>query len=288
MIERTLSLPIGPEGGAKRLHSEPLAALHGLEVRGETTPDDAPVAILLHGGPGASHDYLRPQLDRLGGDRHRRLVYYDQRGSGLSTIPNDWEPAGIDMHVADLHMVVATVADEKPALIGYSWGGLLALRFALDAPETISRLLLIAPAPSHWGAREVMKARLAAAAQRPDVRAFTESIDRDDRRQRFAASVAGYFVDPHRALELSPFIVRQRAEQAVWASLKGYDLRPRLPTLDVPCLILHGVEDPIPIESARETSSLSGASLIELPHCGHVPYIEGGSQFFSAALGFLR
>jgi proline iminopeptidase len=275
MIERTLEIPIQPGG----------PNLFSVEVREDATPADSPVAVLLHGGPGASHDYLRPQLDRLAGSR--RLVYYDQRGSGRSLLPNDAPTAGIAEHLSDLRAVLATLA-RPPVLVGYSWGGLLGLSFALEAPALIERLLLIAPAPPYFAARERMLANLAAAAQRPDVIAFAQSIDRADRRQRFAASVAGYFVEPRRALELTPFMVRQRAERGVWDSLAGYDLRPRLSGLGVETLILHGTDDPIPIDVSRQTAALTGARLVELPRCGHVPYIEGGALFFETARAFVN
>src|SRR6266704_5061850 len=60
---------------------------------------DGPPAVVLHGGPGAHHDYLLPQYDRLAGGR--ALFYYDQRGGGKSPVPRD-TPVGWREHVADL------------------------------------------------------------------------------------------------------------------------------------------------------------------------------------------
>ncbi len=262
-----------------------IASLYCLEVRDSAAVSDAGIAVVMHGGPGASMDYLRPQLDALA-SATRRLLYYDQRGGGQSPTPASWPAAGIDEHLADLKRVVKSLP-QRPALVGYSWGGLLALHFALDEPRLIERLLLIAPAPTHAALRDEMKRRLRDGAERPEVRDFVGTLDRTDKRQRFAGAVAGYFYDPRRALELSPFMVRDRAERGVWESLAGYDLRPRLPSLAVPTCIIHGIEDPVPIESSRELARLSGARLVELPRCGHAPYIEGGEAFFSAAAAFL-
>jgi proline iminopeptidase len=288
VVTRELSFPIpGPiaETGGP---SDGQARLFGLEVRLPETPEDAPIACILHGGPGASHDYLRPQLDALAGPG-RRLLYYDQRGSGRSPLPAGWAAGGIAEHLADLRAVLAAVSTGRPvALIGYSWGGLLALHHALDAPETLDRLLLVAPAPPHHQARELMRVRLRAAAERQEVRDFVAGLDRSDRRQRFAGAVAGYFFDPRKALLLTPFVVRERAERGVWDSLSGYDLRPRLPALAVPTCILHGVEDPVPIEGAREIAGLAPrAELVELPGCGHSPYVEVPEIFTTRARAFL-
>jgi proline iminopeptidase len=285
MIERTSQIAIGKDGGAPGPGDEQ-AALFTLGVSDDDAAPDARVAVILHGGPGASHDYLRPQLDRLAG-AGRRLLYYDQRGGGRSALPSDWPAGGIREHLRDLEQVLASVRPARPALVGYSWGGLLALHLALEAPQAIDRLLLISPAPPDIEAREHMRARLAAAARRPDVLAFVAGLDRTDKRQRFAGAIAGYFVTPARALEVTPFLVRERAERGVWESLAGYDLRPRLPSLSVPTLILHGTEDPIPIEGAREIAALGHARLVELPGCGHVPYVEAGETFWSEALRFL-
>jgi pimeloyl-ACP methyl ester carboxylesterase len=135
------------------------------------------------------------------------------------------------------------------------------------------------------------------AAERPEVAALRDSpevaeLSRDPqqrRRARFAMAVAGYFVDPRRALELTPFIVQQRAEQAVWASLGDYDLRPRLPSLrGLPSLVAHGNQDPIPIATARETAALLDATMVALDGCGHVPYIEAPEPLFAALASFLR
>ena len=289
MSERSFTVEVGEAGGAPLLGAE-RAELYALEVRSDEEARDSEAsgtpAILLHGGPGASHDYLRPQLDALGSPT-RPLFYYDQRGSGRSTLPTTWPAGGIHQHLADLHAVIDATATAPPILIGYSWGGLLALHFALEAPRAITKLLLISPAPPNIEAREVMRTRLAAAAERPDVRAFGERIDRSDKRQRFAALIAGFFVEPRRALEVTPFVVRTRAELGIWESLRGYDLRPRLSSLAVETLIIHGSDDPVPVESSRETAELSGARLIELPRCGHVPYVEASGPFLAAARAFL-
>lgn len=265
-------------------NAEGEASLFGLRVGSGHARQ---LAIVLHGGPGASMDYLRPQLDALA-SADRDLFYYDQRGGGRSTLPAGWPAAGIDVHLLDLDRVIDAVSPHaKPALVGYSWGGLLALRYALASPERIERLLLIAPAPPWAEARERIKPNMKAAAERPEALAFIASLDRTDRRQRFASAVVGYFYDPVRALELTPFVSRERAERAAWDSVRGYDLRPELAGLSVPTLVVHGTEDPVPIDGSRELCRLSGATLVEIERCGHCPFIEGADVLIPAARRFL-
>jgi pimeloyl-ACP methyl ester carboxylesterase len=111
------------------------------------------------------------------------------------------------------------------------------------------------------------------------------------RRIAFTLSVAGYFRDPSQARLLTPFRITARTQQAVWASLGAYDLRPEVrrlfPNGAAPrALLVHGVYDPMPLESARETASLLGTGVIELA-TGHAPHVEAPEHFEQALDGFL-
>lgn len=267
---QTLAIPV--QGGA----------LHGVQVGTSGQP-----VIVLHGGPGASHDYLRPQLDAFATNQ-RRLIYYDQRGSGLSR--GEFGEVSYQDHVADLDKVrdFASAETAKPTLIiGYSWGALLALLYALDQPSKVAGLVLVGTAPLSMSERKVARVRMDAQARRPETEAFKQTLDLHDRRQRFALAVSGYFFDPQRSLELTPFLVRAAVEQSVWRSLGDYDVRSRLRELSLPALVIHGREDPIPAEFARKTATGLHAEYVEIPACGHVPYIEGARQFFPAVERFL-
>jgi len=258
-------------------------------------PSERPPLVLLHGGPGADSRYLRPQLDRLAAlGRGRRLVYYDQRGAERSPLDEGIAAGGYPVHVEDLDAVRSFVGVAKLSLCGYSWGGLLALLYATRFPERVARLVLISPAPARHAFRAQLAQNMAASPARPEVVALRQELLVDPvdaatlRQRRFALAVAGYFVDPRRALELTPFRVQQRLEEAIWRSLGDYDLRPQLPKLrGVPALIVHGIQDVIPIASAEETAALMGARLVRLEGCGHVPYIEAAEPLFTAIDEFL-
>src|SRR5690606_788648 len=107
-------------------------------------------------------------------------------------------------------------------------------------------------------------------------------------RRIFALAVSGYFHDPSRAAELTPFRITGRTQQAVWESLgDDSDLRPALAQLDIPAIVLHGDDDPSPRDTARATAAARKAELVVIPDAGHVPYIEGAGQFVAALDGFL-
>jgi proline iminopeptidase len=249
--------------------------------------DGPSVAVLLHGGPGASHDYLRPGLDAVADPGRRRLFYYDQRGSGRSPLEAGVAPGTWQDHVADLDAVRVHLGGAPLTLVGYSWGALLAMLYAVEHRDRVARLALISPAPAAARERAEAKTRLAAMGARPSVQALRARLDTSDRRNRFALAVAGYFVDPERALGLTPFVVKQSAEDAVWRSLGDYDLRPSLRGLGIPAFVAHGDEDPIPLATARATADALGAELVAIDRCGHVPYVEAPDALFAPLGRFL-
>jgi len=111
-----------------------------LEVFGLPT---RPVVVLLHGGPGGDYRSLLP-LKPLSDDY--QLVFYDQRGSGLSPRVPD-EQINLDQFVEDLHGVVSSVSPHSPVrLIGHSWGAMLAAAYLDRYPDTVSHAVLAEPA----------------------------------------------------------------------------------------------------------------------------------------------
>jgi proline iminopeptidase len=252
-----------------------------------------PPLVLLHGGPGAGHAYLRPGFDRLG--RGRTLVYYDQRGGGRSPVGRD-VPVGWQEQVADLDALRAAWGLERLSLCGYSWGGLLAMLYATTHPARVARLALISPAPAWRAARERFEADFAARNLAPELQAERAALRESGLRERdpeafqqrlFELSVVPYFVDRARVRELTPFRITGRTQQEVWASLGDYDLRPALAALQVPALVLHGREDVIPHAAAEEAARLLRAEFELLSPCGHCPHVEMPEAFERLVGGWL-
>jgi len=268
--------------------SVPGAALFVRRV-GEGSP-----VVVLHGGPGADHEYLRPGFDALA--QGRELIYYDQRGGGRSPVARN-VPVGWREQVADLEALRQHWGLERLTVAGYSWGGLLAVLYALAHPGRVGRLALVSPAPTWRAAREQFETAFAGRNLDPAFQEERRRLRESGLRERDAAafqqrifelSVAAYFFDPSKARDLTPFRVTGRTQQEVWQSLGDYDLRPRLPELaGIPILILHGEEDPIPIEAARTAAALLGATFRPVPRCGHVPYVEAFDTFRTVVGDFL-
>ncbi|MGQ0714699.1 MAG: alpha/beta fold hydrolase [Gemmatimonadaceae bacterium] len=264
-------------------------------------PEGAPRLLVLHGGPGAHHDYLLPQMLALA-ERHE-VIFYDQRGSGRSR-SEDRSPVTWQTHAADLGVVAGELAGEPLTIVGYSWGGLLALLYAIEAFErggevgpTPARLVLIDPAPPTRELRARFEATFTARQASPDVQRLRDVLAHSDLRERdpeayrqrvFEISVAGYFADPRRARDLTPFRVIGRVQQHVWESLGDFDLLQRVEQVEIPVLILHGRHDPIPLESSEALQrALPDARLVVLENSGHVPYVEEPDALFRAIERFL-
>lgn len=259
------------------------------EVRGvslfERRVGVGPATVVLHGGPGAHHDYLLPGFDALA--TGRTLVYYDQRGGGRSAVPRE-VPVGWREQVADLEALRQLWGIDRLTLAGYSWGGLLALLYATEHPERVERLALVSPAPAWRAARAEFESRLSARTMAPALQEARAALRASGLRERdpeayqrrvFELSVAGYFHDPAKVAGLTPFRVTGRTQQEVWDSLGDFDLRPALARLRLPAIVLHGDDDPIPAASARAVADALGAPFHLLERCGHVPYVEAHDEF---------
>jgi proline iminopeptidase len=266
--------------------------VNGVELF-ELRVSSGPTLVVLHGGPGAHHDYLRPGFDAL--SQGHELIYYDQRGGGRSPVARD-VPVGWREHVADLEALRQYWQLDRLTLAGYSWGGLLAQLYAMQYPDRVERLALVSPAPSWRAARDEFERRFQARNMSPALQAARQALRESGLRQKdsaahaarlFELAVAGYFHDPAQSTALTPFRVTERTRVEVWESLGDFDLRPSLRSLQLPALVLHGDDDPIPWEAAREAADCLRATFHLVRDCGHVPYVEAFEEFAEVVGGFL-
>ena len=257
-----------------------------------------PMLLVLHGGPGADHCYLLPQLLHLG-EKHD-LLFYDQRGGGKSRadarVPVTWQT-----HVEDLGAVVEELGLDPLSIVGYSWGAMLALLYTIEQRKNPdfrapSRLVLINPAPLTSEYRRQFEAEFARRQQSPEIQGMRDELaasglrERDPqayRQRAFELGVAGYFSDPANATDLTPFRVVGRVQQSVWESLGDFDLIQELKSVQVPSIMIAGRDDPIPLASSRQAASALGTNLVVLDECGHVPYVEQPAKLFAAIDPFL-
>lgn len=249
--------------------------------------------LVLHGGPDFDHCYLLPELDLLA--RSLRLIYYDQRGRGLSGEGVQPDEVSLQSELADLDAVRAHFQVERVALLGHSWGGLLALEYALHYPHRVSHLLLMNSAPvSHADLVTFREERLRTA--REDVEQLQVLATTDAYQAGDLEEDAAYYRIHFRAAfrhkeQCEQLVARLRTNQTPAGILKAraieqrlyeqtwlradYNLANGLPQLDVPTLVLHGEKDFIPLACvASIAQALPRARLVVLPDCGHFSYLE--------------
>jgi proline iminopeptidase len=228
------------------------------------------------------------------------LLFYDQRGGGRSK-SDGRDPITWLTHVEDLGAVVVEFGLEPLSIVGYSWGAMLALLYAIEQrknPHLVppARLALMSPAPLTREYRRAFEAEFNRRQLEPRIHELREELARSGLREKdpaayrqraFELGVAGYFADPAKARDLTPFRVVGKVQQSVWESLGNFDLIRDLEGIKIPSIVIHGRDDPIPLASSVEASRAIATDLVVLDDCGHVPYVEQPKPLFSALDTFL-
>jgi proline iminopeptidase len=262
--------------------------------------------IILHGGPDFNHDYFLPDLDRLSDSF--RLIYYDQRGRGNSGENVQPEEVSIQSEIQDLERVRHYFQLDSVAVLGHSWGGLLALEYAIRHPDRVSHLILMNSAPASHDdflllRQELPRKRAVGDAEKLKALAASDGYKAGDletdveyHRFHFRATVRQpehlesliqrLRVNFTPANILKARAIEQRLYDQTWLS-DEYNLLPQLTGLNIPTLVLHGDYDFIPMESVTHIAqAISGARLVVLPDCGHFSFLECPDQVHRAINDF--
>ncbi len=112
-----------------------------VEEEGKGTP-----LVLINGGPGGTHHYFHPWFSRA--KRYARVIYYDQRGCGLSDFNPGEEGYSVDQAVSDLDAIRKALDIDKWIVLGYSYGGFLAQYYTLHYPEHTAGMILLGAIPN--------------------------------------------------------------------------------------------------------------------------------------------
>lgn len=107
--------------------------------------------VVLHGGPGGSHLYFHPGLSPLA--KHRRIIYYDMRGQYMSSVPKNKAHYGLLYDADDLEWLRKALKIKKLDLLGHSYGGMVALTYALKYPNNLNSIIFCST-PIAWTERD--------------------------------------------------------------------------------------------------------------------------------------
>jgi proline iminopeptidase len=270
--------------------------------------------VIVHGGPGASHDYFLPWLLPL--SRHHRVVFIDERGSGKSEKLDDPRGYTVENMVEDVESLRQQLHLGKINLLGHSYGGVLAQAYALKYQKNLSHLVLCSTFDSTRALNEVfvkMKEKMS-----PELRQRIDAAEKeglfghgkDYEKNRYtndymiASWGEGYFpylygrnpdpnYDPVANGIMSWDLYREmwgsHGEFVVDGNLVSVEYSDRLPSIKVPTLITVGDHDQVDPAVAREMhDKIAGSKLVVLPNSGHMTFVDQPLLFRKAVDDFLH
>lgn len=264
---------------------------------GNFGPEVRPL-VIIHGGPGLDHSYFLPYLEPIAAVQP--VIYFDQRGSGRSSRLNDARGYTLAATLQDLEGLRRYWNFQQFDVLGFSYGGFVAIEYALQYPSSIRRLILADTAPGVYFAEEA--SALKAPRITPEMQAAREALharqsamNADDFfREDFRCQVALNYhkVPPKELTDALVDNIHYGAEAAkmIWEqSLVGWDSRPRLPQINLPTLVIAGDDDIVtPISVSKEMAQLiPGAKLVVLPQAGHLSFVDDQTGFNNAIIEFL-
>ena len=258
--------------------------------------------LVLHGGPGATHDYLEP-LEALGGERP--VIFYDQLGSGNSDRPDNDALGTTDRFVEELERVREELAPGEVHILGQSWGTMLASEYMITKkPAGVVSLILSAPCLSakRWEA---------------DQRQYLEELPEEEKAVILACEETGDFSSPayqdammhyyrlHLCrLDVWPDCLNRTFEKMgsavynyMWGpsefsttgTLKDLDVTGDLREIDLPVLFTCGrYDEASPETTAYYQSLIPGSGLIIFEDASHNHHLEKTEEYLSAVRDFLR
>lgn len=267
--------------------------------------------LIVHGGPGASHDYFLPNLYLLA--RHNKLIFIDERGSGRSPKLDDPKQYTVGNMADDVEAVRRALHLGKISLLGHSYGGALAQAYALKYQQNLSHLVLA----STWSSTKEMNEVLAREknAMPEDKRKRLEELekaglfDKGEKWEhgRYPAEYAtlawgdGYFpyqygarpdpaYDPQGQNTTTSWLLYREmwgsdGEFVIDGNLKSVEYLDRLSTIKVPTLFIVGDHDECAPSLSKEMQGrIAGSKLVIVPNSGHMTF-EDQPEFFMKAVG---
>jgi pimeloyl-ACP methyl ester carboxylesterase len=253
-------LDVGPDSGAK---------------------ESAPTVVLVHGASANLNDMRLALVGRLRA-RHR-VIAVDRPGNGWSERTGGAADASPRRQAAVLHEVLDKLGVERPVLLGHSWGGALATAYALDYPDALSGLVLVAPVTHPWGTGLPWHFTLTNTPVLGPLLAYTVALPAAYLTlDWFVALVFGPQQPPpdyvERAsipLALRPAAILANSEDLAALETSIAAQADRYASIKTPTVIVAGTADRIlrPRVHARHLAAeLSQVRLIMLPGVGHMPH----------------
>src|SRR5437016_1516565 len=287
---------------------------HGVLIYYQIVGHGAPLMI-VHGGPGASHDYFLPYLMTMA--RTNKIIFIDERGSGRSERLEDATQYTVENMVEDVEAVRQALNLGKISLMGHSYGGVLAQAYAFKYQKNLTHLIL----GSTFHSTSAMNAVLANEKQQmpTEKRERLEALEKAGlfgngkpwEKGRYPTEYAelawgdGYFPflyqrnpDPNydplagnttNSWDLYREMWGSHGEFLIDGNLKSVEYIDRLSSIHVPTLVICGDHDESdPSLSKTMHEKIAGSKLIIIPQAGHLVFVDQPNLYLKAIDDFLH
>jgi proline iminopeptidase len=260
--------------------------------------------VVIHGGPGFTMDYFLDDLSPLAASHV--LLFYDQRGTGRSTLVSDSVSLDAQRFIEDLEAIRRHFGIERLSLFGHSWGSAVAALYSIRYPNHVGKMIIVGALPLQRYQLDDAFRQLEASRDTTTLKRMRELREAriadpgnsDACRAYYVLWFEAFFGNPDAATRSKgdfcsgTFDSRRNKINSVdrftMASLGQWDWRSSLSQVLAPVLVIHGTKDPLPLEGAKAWASvLPNGRLLALEGVGHFPYLEVPDQFFKAVNRFL-
>ena len=260
--------------------------------------------VCLHGGPGAAHDYLE-SLQAMA-ETGRQVIFYDQLGCGRSSIPESKpEMWTVELYINELNALREALELDRIHLLGQSWGGMLAMEYALTQPEGLESLTVASsPASMIQWVEEANRLRRDLPPDVQQTLLHHEAAGTVDSPEYKAAVDVFYArhvcrVDPLPEYVLRTFDAIDRnpevyhtmngpSEFHVVGTLKTWDIIPRLGEIRVPTLVTSGrYDEATPLIAGTVHNGIPGSRWVGFEESSHMPHAEEPERYMQVLDEFL-
>ncbi|HEX4422270.1 MAG TPA: alpha/beta fold hydrolase [Kofleriaceae bacterium] len=256
--------------------------------------------VVVNGGPGFDHSYEHATVpgttsawDLLA--RGRRVVFYDQRGTGRSGALKPGQSCTLADQIDDLEAVRAHLGADKIDLLGHSWGGFLVMAYAARHPEHIRHLITVDSAAPKWSDTVFLfKDIFPESVERADGFTFGDALGDP------VASAAGireyfhwlFYATAKRDAFLAQVddrVFTKPVNEAVEHDVARFDLNPELAKFRFPAMVITGRYDinVAPSVAYKIHKAIRNSRFVVFENSGHLPFFEEPEPFVRAIEGFI-
>jgi proline iminopeptidase len=252
--------------------------------------------IAVNGGPGLSHAYMMQNDLWQRVAAHRLVILYDQRGTGASKHMQPDAPQSMEAQVADLDAIRRTLMLDRVALLGDSYGGMIAMAYAAAHPQHVARLILSDSAAPAWnGLVHLLPQVFPDQEERGEEEAKRLAADPEAAAQ---AGLVNHMRMMFYSTELRDAYLARMGDlgfvpavgRAVSQATEKLDLTAKLAGFHFPTLVITGRHDMnvAPLTAWRMAHAIPGAQLVFFEKSGHLPAYEEPEKYQKVLEDFLR